>query len=72
MRAYGWLFDVYPARTTMVVWLSEDDGTRLRLEDPFRPRRYARGAPAARRALMRRLPEFEPRLTFANCDIPLP
>jgi DNA polymerase II len=114
MRAYGWLFDVYPSRTTMIVWLYQDDGTLLRLEDPFRPRLYARGAPADLRALtrrlsraglgltwcrarrwefwggrqvavlalavadyarlprlLRRLPEFEPRLAFFNGDIPL-
>jgi hypothetical protein len=46
MRSHGWLFDVYPARTTMVVWLYQDDGTLLRLEDAFRPRLYVRGAPA--------------------------
>jgi DNA polymerase-2 len=115
MHSSGWLFDVYPAQTAMVVWLYQDDGTLLRLEDPFRPRLYARGAPGDLRALTRRLaraglgltwcratrqefwsgrpvpvlalavadyaqlprlrhrlPEFEPRLTFANCDIPLP
>jgi hypothetical protein len=27
MRSYGWLFDVYAARTMMVVWLYRDDGT---------------------------------------------
>lgn len=43
MRSSGWLFDVYPLRDVMVVWLSPDDGTLLRLEDPFRPRLYARG-----------------------------
>jgi hypothetical protein len=47
MRSYGWLFDVYPAQTTMVVWLYQDDGTLLRLEDPFRPRLHARGSAAA-------------------------
>jgi hypothetical protein len=115
MRTYGWLFDVYPAGTTMVVWLYQDDGPLLRLEDPFRPRLYVRGARGDLRALTRRLaraglgftwgratrrefwggrevpvlaikvaeyaplprlwrrlPEFEPRLVFANCDIPLP
>jgi DNA polymerase II len=115
MRSYGWLFGVYPGQTTMIVWLYQDDGTLLRLEDPFRPRLYARGAPADLRALTRRLsraglgltwcrarrwefwggrqvavlalavadyaqlprlrrrlPEFEPRLTFYNGDIPLP
>ena len=53
MRSYGWLFDVYPARTTMVVWLYQDDGTLLRLEDPFRPRLYARGPLADLRRLAR-------------------
>jgi hypothetical protein len=43
MRSYGWLFDVYPAQTTMIVWLYQDNGTLLRLEHPFHPRLYARG-----------------------------
>jgi DNA polymerase II len=115
MQSRGWLFDVYPAQTTMVVWLYQEDGTLLRLEDPFRPRLYARGrsddlqalARATLRTricsrctltkqrefwsrelvtvlalevadyrmfprLLRRLPEFESRLTFYNCDLPLP
>jgi DNA polymerase family B len=114
MRSYGWLFDVYPARTTMVVWLYQNDGTLLRLEDPFRPRLYARGRLADLRRLARltlrlrlcrrcalttrrdfwsearvpvlalevidyrllpelrrRLPAFEPHLTFYQCDLPL-
>jgi DNA polymerase-2 len=115
MHSQGWLFDVYPAQTTMVVWLYQKDGTLLRLEDPFHPCLYARGRPddlqALARAtlrtracsrctltrqrefwsgelvtvlalevadyrmfprLLRRLPEFESRLTFYNCDLPLP
>ena len=115
MHSQGWLFDVYAAQTTMVVWLYQEDGTLLRLEDPFRPRLYARGraddlqalARATLRTrvcsrctltrqrefwsgeivtvlalevadyrmfprLLRRLPEFESRLTFYNCDLPLP
>jgi DNA polymerase II len=115
MHSQGWLFDVYPAQTTMVVWLYQEDGTLLRLEDPFRPRLYARGRPGDLQALaratlrtrvcnrctltkqrefwsrelvavlalevadyqtfprlLRRLPEFESRLTFYNCDLPLP
>ena len=55
MYSRGWLFDVYPAQTTMVVWLYQEDGTLLRLEDPFRPRLYARGRSHDLRALARRL-----------------
>src|SRR5262245_4575752 len=43
MHSQGWLFDVYPAQTTMVVWLHQEDGSLLRLEDAFRPRLYAHG-----------------------------
>jgi DNA polymerase-2 len=53
MRSQGWLFDVYPLQTTMVVWLYREDGTLLRLEDPFRPRLYARGRREALQALAR-------------------
>jgi DNA polymerase-2 len=99
----------------MVVWLYQEDGTLLRLEDPFRPRLYAHGRPEDLQALARatlrtrvcsrcqlmrrrdfwsrelvtilalevadygmlpqllsRLPEFESRITFYNCDLPLP
>jgi DNA polymerase-2 len=35
----------------MIVWLYQDDGTLLRLEDPFRPRLCARGRPADLRRL---------------------
>jgi len=115
MQSRGWLFDVYPVRAAMVVWLYQEDGRLLRLEDPFRPRLYARGRLEDLRALaratlqarvcsrcalttrqefwsgervqvlalevadytmfprlLRRLPEFEARVTFYNCDIPLP
>jgi DNA polymerase-2 len=49
----GWLFDVYPAQAAMIVWLYQDDGMLLRLEDPFLPRLYARGRPADLRRLAR-------------------
>jgi DNA polymerase II len=45
MHSHGWLFDVYPLQDVMVVWLYQDHGTLLRLEDPFRPTLYARGRP---------------------------
>jgi hypothetical protein len=37
----------------MVVWLYRDDGTFLRLEDPFRPRLYAGGPEGDLRRLVR-------------------
>jgi DNA polymerase elongation subunit (family B) len=115
MYSQGWLFDVYPAQATMVVWLYQEDGRLLRLDDPFCPRLYARGRPNDLRTLARatlrtrvcsrctltrqrefwsgervtvlaldvadygmfprllqRLSEFESRITFYNCDLPLP
>ena len=40
MRLRGWLFDAYPAREGMVVWLIADDGRRLKTLDPWRPTAY--------------------------------
>jgi DNA polymerase elongation subunit (family B) len=33
----GWLFDVYPSRDGMTVWIIDADGTTHRCFDPFRP-----------------------------------
>jgi DNA polymerase-2 len=55
MQSRGWLFDVYPMRSVMVVWLYRDDGTLLRLEDPWRPQLYARGPQTDLRRLLRAL-----------------
>jgi DNA polymerase elongation subunit (family B) len=44
----GWLFDVYPAATGMVVWLLDADGRPHRLLAPYRPGLFAAGP---RRAL---------------------
>lgn len=44
-RVKGWLFDVYPAKGAMVVWVISDDGRRLRLLDPFKPPFYVQAKP---------------------------
>jgi len=43
METEGWLFDVYPWQSTMVLWIYGDDGGMLRLEDHYRHHIYARG-----------------------------
>jgi hypothetical protein len=42
METEGWLFDVYPRQSTMVLWIYSDDGGMLRLEDPYRHHIYVR------------------------------
>ena len=115
MEIRGWLFDLYPLESSMILWIKSEDGRFRRLEDPFRPRFYAQGKKSdlfnlfhslqkARWAagyqwtrkkelwsgdevevmeievldsehyaqLSRILPQWEERITFYNCDIPLP
>ena len=43
METEGWLFDVYPRHSAMVLWIYGDDGGVLRLEDSYRHHIYARG-----------------------------
>ncbi len=43
MEIRGWLFDLYPLDSFMILWIKGEDGSLHRLEDPFRPRFYARG-----------------------------
>ena len=43
MEIRGWLFDLYPLESSMILWIKEKDGRLCRLEDPFRPRFYAQG-----------------------------
>ena len=43
MEIQGWLFDLYPLESSMILWIKEEDGRLCRLEDPFRPRFYAQG-----------------------------
>ncbi len=115
MELRGWLFDLYPLESSMILWIKGEDGRLRRFEDPFRPRFYAQGKKddllglfhslqEGRRAagyqwtrkkefwsgdeaevieievadsehyaqLPRILPQWEERMTFYNCDIPLP
>jgi DNA polymerase-2 len=44
MEIRGWLFDLYPLESSMILWIKGEDGSLRRLEDPFRPRFYARGS----------------------------
>jgi len=43
MEIQGWLFDLYPLESSMILWIKNEDGSLRRFEDPFRPRFYARG-----------------------------
>jgi len=43
MELRGWLFDLYPLESSMILWIKGEDGSMRRFEDPFRPRFYARG-----------------------------
>ncbi|MGQ9920930.1 MAG: DNA polymerase domain-containing protein, partial [Desulfobacca sp.] len=51
MTTRGWLFDLYPWRSQVVLWFLTADGRRLRLTDSFSYRLYARGP----ETLLRRL-----------------
>ena len=43
MEIQGWLFDLYPLGSSMVLWIRNEDGLIRRFEDPYRPRFYAQG-----------------------------
>ncbi|MBS3905922.1 MAG: hypothetical protein KGZ49_02690, partial [Syntrophaceae bacterium] len=43
MEIKGWLFDLYPLDSSMILWIKGEDGLLHRFEDPFRPRFYAQG-----------------------------
>jgi DNA polymerase-2 len=43
MEIKGWLFDLYPLDSSMILWIKSEDGLLHRFEDPFRPRFYAQG-----------------------------
>ncbi len=43
MEIRGWLFDLYPLESSMILWIKGEDGSLQRFEEPFRPRFYAQG-----------------------------
>jgi DNA polymerase II len=43
METRGYLFDLYPLESSMIVWIKEENGSLHRFEDPLRPYFYARG-----------------------------
>jgi len=43
MEIRGWLFDLYPLESSMILWIKREDGSLCRFEDPFRARFYAQG-----------------------------
>jgi DNA polymerase-2 len=43
MEIRGWLFDLYPLQSSMILWIKDENSLLHRLEDPFRPRFYAQG-----------------------------
>jgi DNA polymerase-2 len=115
MERQGWLFDLYPLDSSMILWIKEEGGCIRRFEEPFRPRFYAQGEkgdlftflhsfqkarqmtgwqwtrrkefwsgdevevmeielgdPSVYIQLPRILSPWEERITFYNCDVPLP
>ena len=44
MRLQGWIFDLYPSRLGMKLWLITPERTRHLLIDRFEPSFYAAGA----------------------------
>jgi len=43
MEIHGWLFDLYPLESSMILWIKDEEGLLHRFEDPFRPRFYTQG-----------------------------
>jgi DNA polymerase-2 len=43
MEFRGWLFDLYPLESSMILWIKGENSSLRRFEDPFGPRFYARG-----------------------------
>lgn len=57
MEFRGWLFDLYPLDSAMILWIKGEDGRLHRLEDPFQPRFYAEGKKETLLSLFRFLQE---------------
>jgi len=62
-RGRGWIFDLYPSANTIVLWLIEEGGGHLRLEDPYQPCFYARGP-------QQEVTRLERELTRAGLSLP--
>jgi hypothetical protein len=43
MEICGWLFDLYPLESSMILWIKGENGSLRRFEEPFRSRFYAQG-----------------------------
>jgi len=43
MQLQGWLFDLYPLDSSMILWIKDGDGLIYRLKETFYPRFYAKG-----------------------------
>jgi DNA polymerase-2 len=43
MKLRGWLFDLYPLESSMILWIKDEKGRLCRFGDHFRPRFYAQG-----------------------------
>jgi len=43
MEIQGWLFDLYPLQSSMILWIKDRDSSLHRFEDPYRSRFYAQG-----------------------------
>jgi DNA polymerase elongation subunit (family B) len=54
-KGRGWVFDLYPAKNTIVLWFIEEGGGRIRLEDPYQPCFYAKGPQQEMAALEKEL-----------------
>ncbi len=57
MEFQGWLFDLYPLDSVMILWVRGEDGRLHRLQDPFQPRFYAEGKKGTLLSLFRFLQE---------------
>lgn len=57
MEFRGWLFDLYPLDSVMILWVRGEDGKLHRLQDPFQPRFYAEGKKRILLSLFRYLQE---------------
>lgn len=59
MKLEGWLLDLYPSESGMVVWLKTGDGRALKFMDDYRPTLYVHGSPADLKDLEKELASSE-------------